>query len=106
MKQIIFAAVLAVSASASAFDFTFPDFGLMTQGQKNAVKTDKSVKDYAANLGAASFAVVAKATTKVPVTYTVNTNNGCSFDVEVVYEDNFWDGIKDVVVIGGTKSCD
>lgn len=105
MKKLMFAIAMTVSASAFAQEMQFPDFGLMTQGQKNAVKADAGVNKYSKSMGASSFKVVAKSTVNDPITYTVKTNNGCSFDVVVVYADNFWDGIENVVVKKATTVC-
>ena len=108
MKNLFFLAafVAATSASASASEVWFPDMGLMALGQKNAIKTDKSVTDYTGQLGATKIKVVAKKVAEAPIIYVVETDSGCSFDVEVVYSENFFDGIQDVVVIDGTTACD
>jgi hypothetical protein len=88
---------LALLASVSAFaDFTpsYPDFDMIKNYEKSVIAKDAQVISYAKKLGATSF----KVTNGKPANllYAVETNNGCAFDVEVVYND--WPGIDGIVV--------
>lgn len=86
--------VMAATASANVFAPTYPDFELGKSYEKAVVAKDAKVKAYAKALGASSF----KVTNGKPanLVYGVVTNNGCAFDVEVVYND--WPGVDAVIV--------
>ena len=95
MRKLLALVAIAVSASvASAMDFTWPDFSLETQYEMDFIKADPAVKAYARRLGARSIRVTRGKPGRLM--YAVKTNNGCTFDVKVVYHD--WPGIDDVIV--------
>lgn len=91
----LFSAML-VSTAAFAFvpDFSQPDFEMIRNHERAVIARDAGVLSYVRSLGARSF----KVTNGKPelLMYGVVTDNGCSFDVEVVY--NSWPGIDDVIV--------
>lgn len=97
MKQFVFSATLVLlgsTASAQVGEISFPDFSLEGKYERSVIKGDAAVQAYAARLGAKSFKVTdGKASARM---YAVETNNGCSFDVEVVYKS--WPGVDDVLV--------
>lgn len=87
--------VLAASASAN-YSFNLPnlDFEMQTNFEKGEVAKNPKVIAYVKALGARSY----KVTNGKPANfmYGIETNNGCKFDVEVVYND--WPGIDAIVV--------
>jgi hypothetical protein len=92
----IAAGMIAMSsvASANVFAPTFPDFEMEKNYEKSVIAKNVTVKSYVKALGASSFKVTnGKPALRV---YAVETNNGCAFDVEVVYND--WPGVDAVVV--------
>jgi hypothetical protein len=98
MKKLILFVIAAASSMAMAQTFDFPDFSLETRYEMNYIANNSSVKDYVKRLGATSFTV----NTGKPalLSYGVATNNGCSFDVEVVY--NSWPGIDNLIISDAT----
>lgn len=92
-KFLIAASLVLVSATASAF----PDFGMERAYEKSFVANDARVLAYAEQLGASSVKVVEGKLQQ----YTVKTNNGCAFNVKVVYVQ--WPGIDSVVI--GQAAC-
>ena len=55
--------------------------------EQNAIKKDRQVLAFSKALGARSFKLIPhKSPTPL---YTVQTGNGCSFDVEVIYNDAY-----------------
>lgn len=97
MKALItLIASMLVSTAAVAFapEFSQPDFELIRNHERAVIARDAGVIAYARALGARSF----KITNGKPalLVYGVVTDNGCTFDVEVVY--NSWPGIDGIAV--------
>lgn len=101
MKALILAFGMVMSGSAFAFVFDMPNMDSMVAAQKKAIRSDVSVKNYAASLNGTALQVNLKRND----IFKVQTNSGCSFNVQVVYEPSFFDGIKDVVVLDNTTIC-
>lgn len=97
MKTIL-ACATALLASTQAFaftpDFSFPDFEMIRNYEKSVIAKDTKVLAYARQLGARSIRVTNGAPGNL--NYAVVTNNGCKFNVDVVYND--WPGIDAIVV--------
>lgn len=94
-KFVLFAlGIFGSVAFAQTIGFDFPDFSLQTKYEMNYISHDASVKNYVRRLGATSF-TVNQGKPAIDM-YAVTTNNGCSFDVQVVYAS--WPGVDDLVI--------
>lgn len=98
MKLFTLAAGMLVLAASASADFSvfgsFPDFNMQPNYEKSVIAKNPQVIAYVKALGARSY----KVTNGKPalLMYAVETNNGCAFDVQVVYND--WPGIDAIVV--------
>lgn len=100
MKALIGALALLVSSTVSAQTFPTPDFEMIRSYEISVIAKDTAVRQYAGKLGGTSFSV----NNGKPALdmYEVVTNNGCKFDVKVVYKT--WPGI-DALVISKSQNC-
>jgi len=90
--------VLGSMASAQSFDLPRLDFSMTSRYEMGVIAADDHVRAYADQLGADSYSINnGKPALQM---YAVQTNNGCSFDVEVVYQQ--WPGVDAVVVYQAT----
>ena len=91
---LVMISVLASVASAQSFDLPRLDFSMQTDYEMGVIAADANVRAYAGQLGAQSYSINnGKPALQM---YAVQTNNGCSFDVEVVYQQ--WPGVDAVIV--------
>jgi hypothetical protein len=94
VRNLLLFILAAAGTFAMAQTIDFPDFNLETQYEMDYIAHNRAVKNYVARLGGTAFTV--NSGKPDLLSYAVTVNNGCTFDVEVVYAD--WPGIDNLIL--------
>ncbi len=94
MKTMILALLFTSTAFAQDLGLNIPDFRSIVEHEKKLIAKDSGVKAYVTALGAKKFEV--KSGDPSIFLYAVETDNNCSFDVEIVYKK--WPKIEKLLV--------